>query len=803
MATNGMSDIDRKRIDDEIEYLAKAIFCVWDTGKEGVILAEDILQAAGLDVEFGLAIGRVLGSNENEIYWEDLAQCLRVLMYGDLQAKVALLFQFMDQNEDSTISYSTVQSYMKIEDNRIYEKLGFIDKNGNKVSLGYKEILSLFANSIRGEEAIDIFCRQILSVLTKHARDQMRLERGRQVHANRPNAVCTSLNLRAELSAVVVALRDMPHVLYFLFLIGVQVLLWLYNVNHYHSKGYPVTFCFAKGFGLNLRLLTIALYFTMARSTLGALNYVPILSYIRLIGFNAELHSFCGFCTAIHAVGHTIMHIIYQMKFRNHGFTPSFYQKSLFLGYSWNNALDGDAITGFLLLFSILAMSFSALCRGLSSKAYSYFSQIHFLYITWVVLIFLHVPTLWPYFLGITLLMILDRGYDFMVLTIHSTLIYSRPCSNGVTYLSVPYARSRNACHPGSYYRIKVPAISATEWHPLSLAGSSSSHNLTFFVASAGDWTKELHRIVSHSYLRSVSRVMVQGPFDAPARDALNNPNSTVLLVASGIGITPFFSVMATKVKDEYVHESDRLLFKDLFQDELSQRRRPMSASTVQAMQQSISGTLTSQDSSSISSSLLSRSIDDEEHGCDYDDAMRPLHVLWSIRDPGELLFYLDYVFHLVKNQNQLKAPVVYVDVYLTGLGKTTDPMYMVSQTLFLLALSGQSGDYMRVRFGRMNILQVMHRVSPDEVYFCGGSVLETKLNKICYKYGVKFLSERFDSISGKSIVESLLRFFSSPPSNPVPQRKRYNAASKNRQESLSSSYYSGISSNVFDELKD
>jgi hypothetical protein len=42
---------------------------------------------------------------------------------------------------------------------------------------------------------------------------------------------------------------------------------------------------------------------------------------------------------------------------------------------------------------------------------------------------------------------------------------------------------------------------------------------------------------------------------------------------------------------------------------------------------------------------------------------------VWTLRDAMELMFYLDYVYHLVKNQKHLRKPVVKVDVYLTGLG--------------------------------------------------------------------------------------------------------------------------------------
>ncbi len=135
---------------------------------------------------------------------------------------------------------------------------------------------------------------------------------------------------------------------------------------------------------------------------------------------------------------------------------------------------------------SCLCVQASSICRGQSSVAYLLFSRLHFLYNAWLALVVLHVPHLWPYFLAVSLLMLLDRAYDFFFLTIHSTLASCRPCNNGSTFVSIPYSQQLGTA--GCYYRIKVPEISALEWHPFSLASSESSHHLTFFVAPSGDW---------------------------------------------------------------------------------------------------------------------------------------------------------------------------------------------------------------------------------------------------------------------------------------------------------------------------
>lgn len=119
---------------------------------------------------------------------------------------------------------------------------------------------------------------------------------------------------------------------------------------------------------------------------------------------------------------------------------------------------------------------------------------------------------------------------------------------------------------------------------------------------------------------------------------------------------------------------------------------------------------------------------------------------VWSIRDAVELMFYIDYVSHLVQNQRLLQSHVVQVDVYLTGLGKSADPAYMISQTLFLLSISTETSEYMKLHFGRLNVKKVIDNISPKEVYFCGGNALRDSLSRICYDSNITFHYENFDT---------------------------------------------------------
>mmetsp|Transcript_5179 Transcript_5179/g.7939 ORF Transcript_5179/g.7939 Transcript_5179/m.7939 type:complete len:242 (+) Transcript_5179:1736-2461(+) len=206
------------------------------------------------------------------------------------------------------------------------------------------------------------------------------------------------------------------------------------------------------------------------------------------------------------------------------------------------------------------------------------------------------------------------------------------------------------------------------------------------------------------------------------------------MLIASGIGITPFFSVMASRVAEEQSYESDKEVYAALFDEELAQRGG--ARSTVKAMKKwDLAPQLKAED-------------------------IKTMYVVWTIRDVKELMFYLDYVYELVKHQNTLARPVIHVSVYLTGIGKTTDLTYMMSQTLFLLTLAAKTSKYMTIHFGRPNMSKAIEDVSPDQVYYCGGGFLKKTVNDICIENKIPFHPEDFDA--GTNFLNSIQSAFKS-----------------------------------------
>ncbi|KAJ8649104.1 hypothetical protein MRB53_002127 [Persea americana] len=109
--------------------------------------------------------------------------------------------------------------------------------------------------------------------------------------------------------------------------------------------------------------------------------------------------------------------------------------------------------------------------------------------------------------------------------------------------------------HPGLKYNptsmifINIPSISTFQWHPFSLTSSSSADNETISVISKcqGQWTNELYNMIDAAVTSDADNmkhipIAVEGPYGPPL--IYYQRYDSLLLIAGGIGITPFISIL-------------------------------------------------------------------------------------------------------------------------------------------------------------------------------------------------------------------------------------------------------------------
>ena len=752
--------IERKISDSNLNLDGKLeeIFASWDLDNDGLLSYDtDIKKTLGVDESFGTrSIFRILDANhDGTVDIRDFKETIDILHGTNINDKLRIFFRFFGASNDSdSLTLAQIKSAVKVRGNSLYEMLDFMNKGkiiDNK-RLTIQDLHDIFTASESGEKAIVSFCQALSTILSRPLLQQ------RQV----TNVATIATKQTVPILSGLFSKFGAP--------IAAQFIFWVANFVLSFSLGSSIWVCIAKGFGLNLYVITIALFLTMSRSMNEYVYGMRALQRLIDMQSNIELHSFLGFSIVFHSIGHSIAQIVNLTISK--GFNYTVYAPALMSGSSWYKSTSGDGITGYLLLFIVLIIAITSIMRRINSFMYNIFRRCHYLYLPWVLLIIIHVPSLWSVTLAGIGLFLLDALYKFVMCTCWATLRRSRNKGH-VSYISIKRQPFQPYPVPGAYYRLMIPAVSPIEWHPFSLASSCASNHLTFMIDSVGDWTRAVHKLIEDPKRRDEATVYVQGPFIGTAHIAVEDLDDgrPVMIIASGVGITPFLSVMATKVTDQEANESSRRIFAALFDEQLSfvsigpymcqiyylftisnQAKTPRVRRSFKTMINSVSHVTNlaprspSREHSAENIADMRTQVSDRSPLDPIHPASRSsLHLIWAIRDCADLLFYIEYVHHLVESQNRLSKMIVFIDVYLTGLGSSCDPAFLISQTLFYVLVGQKTGKYLRVHYGRPDIPSCIKDVSPGAVYYCGGSVLKDITANACRDAKVPFFPESFD----------------------------------------------------------
>ncbi|BAB09387.1 FRO1 and FRO2-like protein [Arabidopsis thaliana] len=101
---------------------------------------------------------------------------------------------------------------------------------------------------------------------------------------------------------------------------------------------------------------------------------------------------------------------------------------------------------------------------------------------------------------------------------------------------------------PSSFIFLNIPLVSRFQWHPFSIISSSSvdKHSLSIMMKCEGDWTNSVYNKIEEAANceNKINNIIVrvEGPYGPASVDFLRYDN--LFLVAGGIGITPFLSIL-------------------------------------------------------------------------------------------------------------------------------------------------------------------------------------------------------------------------------------------------------------------
>lgn len=293
------------------------------------------------------------------------------------------------------------------------------------------------------------------------------------------------------------------------------VLLLTWRFQHYASAPsvlVPIARASAAGIYLNFALVLLPLLrFLFSRRSLGFLRAVfPLHQAL-------EAHVIAGTAVLGFSMVHTLAYIGLALT-----------EPALVMSFG------GVALaTGVLLVGLLGALAWGAWAR--TRGRYDAFYYTHFLTIPIALAASLHAPWFVTVAAVPLLLFLADRivRLRFMAepaivenLTVDGRdidLVLRRPLN--FTYQA------------GDYAFLCVPSLSRLEWHPFSLINATSdTGSLAFRIRMSGNWTKAL------AGLSVGTLVYVDGPLASPCREM--HDCQRMVLVAAGIGITPFVSFL-------------------------------------------------------------------------------------------------------------------------------------------------------------------------------------------------------------------------------------------------------------------
>ncbi|XP_073994728.1 NADPH oxidase isoform X2 [Rhodnius prolixus] len=267
----------------------------------------------------------------------------------------------------------------------------------------------------------------------------------------------------------------------------------------YRKSNYFVIFARACGQCLNFNCMFVLVL--MLRHTItflrtrGFSNFVPLDQHI-------YFHKLTGVCIFIYSVAHTIMHVI---NFSVIVVNDSVINSSNFTVAEWLftskpglfGLVSGLANpTGVALILIIAVMFICSQTFVRRGGSFEIFYWTHLLYIPFWILLLLHGPNFWKWFIVPGAIYAIERILRFSWMRSERGKTY---ISSGlllpsrVTHLVIKRPPHFDF-HPGDYVFVNIPVIAKYEWHPFTISSAPEQAGYMWLhIRGVGEWTNRLH----------------------------------------------------------------------------------------------------------------------------------------------------------------------------------------------------------------------------------------------------------------------------------------------------------------------
>lgn len=328
-----------------------------------------------------------------------------------------------------------------------------------------------------------------------------------------------------------------------------NLVLFAWAAHRYAEKGPLVQV--ARGCGAIMNFNAAFCLLPMMRLLISALRRTRIARYLALED-SVRFHWVSGHVLFAAAVVHTLAYLCL------YGWIS---ERSMIANLMGSVA----SITGWILALIFLGFWLVALEAIRRRLPFELFYVTHFSGIALVGLLLIHSPNYWKWFLIGGTGYLLDRAWRFYRMRVPSTIVSTRVLPSAVSELVI--ARPPGfEFRAGDFVFLLIPALSRFEWHPFTISSPPERRDaFTLHVRTLGDYTDALHRACKHwpeisrgvieptpdlspRLIRRLTAclgrvpVYLDGPHGAPANDIFHC--KVPVLIAAGIGVTPFASIL-------------------------------------------------------------------------------------------------------------------------------------------------------------------------------------------------------------------------------------------------------------------
>jgi len=325
----------------------------------------------------------------------------------------------------------------------------------------------------------------------------------------------------------------------------INMILFNNSYLYYHHAGVNIFIQLAMGFGATLNFNGAIILLPMLRNFITKLRKTALYNYIPLDDA-VTFHRLVGhlmFFSAIFHIG------LFLFNFSTLDNPLSFYLI---------NTLPG--ITGILLILIFILMWVTALPSIRKGGYFKLFYISHYGYILWLLILLLHGPSYWKWLFIPGLLFIYERVKRSYSL-IQETTVYDvalLPSNVLGFFMNKPQSFNYQA---GDYFYIKCPEISNFEWHPFTISSAPEDDKIvSCHIRSVGSWTGNL--LNYYKDMRDKDEAdrkidipfLIDGPYGTPSDKVFES--KVAILVGTGIGVTPYSSILKSLLHKIYTDKS-------------------------------------------------------------------------------------------------------------------------------------------------------------------------------------------------------------------------------------------------------